>query len=99
MRALVEQGLANSYPPEVRHNAEEFRKFLELPLHVNGPLACMSNGIDAVDPSWIIQAFENEEPRTIAGGVAASRRWLSCRVSQSCANRRGDDGRHPKPGT
>ncbi len=27
MRALVEQGVANSYPPEVRHNAEEFRKF------------------------------------------------------------------------
>ena len=27
MRALVEQGTANSYPPEVRHNAEEFRKF------------------------------------------------------------------------
>ena len=27
MRALVEAGLANSYPPEVRHNAEEFRKF------------------------------------------------------------------------
>jgi 3-oxoadipate enol-lactonase len=27
MRALVEQGLANSYPPEVRHSAEEFRKF------------------------------------------------------------------------
>jgi 3-oxoadipate enol-lactonase len=27
MRALVEQSLANSYPPEVRHNAEEFRKF------------------------------------------------------------------------
>ena len=27
MRALVDQGLANSYPPEVRHNAEEFRKF------------------------------------------------------------------------
>ena len=25
--ASVEQGLANSYPPEVRHNAEEFRKF------------------------------------------------------------------------
>ena len=27
MRALVEQGTANSYPPEVRHSAEEFRKF------------------------------------------------------------------------
>jgi 3-oxoadipate enol-lactonase len=27
MRALVEQSLANSYPPEVRHDAEEFRKF------------------------------------------------------------------------
>jgi 3-oxoadipate enol-lactonase len=27
MRGLVEQSLANSYPPEVRHNAEEFRKF------------------------------------------------------------------------
>jgi 3-oxoadipate enol-lactonase len=27
MRALAEQSLANSYPPEVRHNAEEFRKF------------------------------------------------------------------------
>jgi 3-oxoadipate enol-lactonase len=27
MRALVDQGLANSYPREVRHNAEEFRKF------------------------------------------------------------------------
>jgi 3-oxoadipate enol-lactonase len=27
MRALVDQGLANSYPTEVRHNAEEFRKF------------------------------------------------------------------------
>ena len=27
MRALVETSLANSYPPEVRHNAEEFRKF------------------------------------------------------------------------
>ena len=27
MRALVEAGVANSYPPEVRHNAEEFRKF------------------------------------------------------------------------
>jgi 3-oxoadipate enol-lactonase len=27
MRALVETGLANSYPPEVRHDAEEFRRF------------------------------------------------------------------------
>ena len=27
MRALVEQGTANSYPPEVRHNAEDFRRF------------------------------------------------------------------------
>ena len=27
MRALAEQSLAASYPPEVRHNAEEFRKF------------------------------------------------------------------------
>ncbi len=27
MRALAEQSLANSYPPVVRHNAEEFRKF------------------------------------------------------------------------
>jgi 3-oxoadipate enol-lactonase len=27
MRALAEQSLAGSYPPEVRHNAEEFRKF------------------------------------------------------------------------
>ena len=27
MRALAEQSLAKSYPPEVRHNAEEFRKF------------------------------------------------------------------------
>jgi 3-oxoadipate enol-lactonase len=27
MRGLVEQSLANSYPPVVRHNAEEFRKF------------------------------------------------------------------------
>jgi pimeloyl-ACP methyl ester carboxylesterase len=27
MRALVEQSLANSYPPEVRHDAEEFRQF------------------------------------------------------------------------
>ena len=27
MRALVEQGTASSYPPEVRHNAEEFRRF------------------------------------------------------------------------
>jgi 3-oxoadipate enol-lactonase len=27
MRALMEPSLANSYPPEVRHNAEEFRKF------------------------------------------------------------------------
>jgi 3-oxoadipate enol-lactonase len=27
MRALVEQSLANSYPPEVRHDPEEFRKF------------------------------------------------------------------------
>jgi pimeloyl-ACP methyl ester carboxylesterase len=27
MRALVDAGTANSYPPEVRHNAEEFRKF------------------------------------------------------------------------
>ena len=27
MQALAEQSLANSYPPEVRHNAEEFRKF------------------------------------------------------------------------
>jgi 3-oxoadipate enol-lactonase len=27
MRPLAEQGLAASYPPEVRHNAEEFRKF------------------------------------------------------------------------
>jgi 3-oxoadipate enol-lactonase len=27
MRGIVESSLANSYPPEVRHNAEEFRKF------------------------------------------------------------------------
>lgn len=27
MRGLVEASVANSYPPEVRHNAEEFRKF------------------------------------------------------------------------
>ena len=27
MRGIVEASLANSYPPEVRHNAEEFRKF------------------------------------------------------------------------
>lgn len=27
MRGLVESSLANSYPPEVRHNAEEFRRF------------------------------------------------------------------------
>ena len=27
MRSVVEASLANSYPPEVRHNAEEFRKF------------------------------------------------------------------------
>jgi len=27
MRALVEQGTANSYPPAVRHNAEDFRRF------------------------------------------------------------------------
>ncbi len=27
MRALAEQSFAGSYPPEVRHNAEEFRKF------------------------------------------------------------------------
>jgi 3-oxoadipate enol-lactonase len=27
MRALAEQSLAASYPPEVRHNTEEFRKF------------------------------------------------------------------------
>jgi hypothetical protein len=41
---------------------------------------------------------DKEEPRAIAGGVAVSRRRLSRRVRQSCANRRGDDGRHPKPG-
>ena len=27
MRAVVEGSLANSYPPEVRHNADDFRKF------------------------------------------------------------------------
>ncbi len=27
MRSIAEAGIANSYPPEVRHNAEEFRKF------------------------------------------------------------------------
>ena len=27
MRGMVESSLANSYPPEVRHNAEEFRRF------------------------------------------------------------------------
>ena len=27
MRGIAEQSIANSYPPEVRHNAEEFRKF------------------------------------------------------------------------
>jgi len=27
MRGIVDSSLANSYPPEVRHNAEEFRKF------------------------------------------------------------------------
>jgi 3-oxoadipate enol-lactonase len=27
MHGIVESSLANSYPPEVRHNAEEFRKF------------------------------------------------------------------------
>jgi hypothetical protein len=47
---------------------------------------------------WAFANPDKEEPRTVAGGVATSRRWLSCRVSQSCANRGGDDGRHPKPG-
>ena len=27
MRGIAEQSVANSYPPEVRHNAEDFRKF------------------------------------------------------------------------
>ena len=27
MRGIVEAGLAASYPPEVRHNAEDFRRF------------------------------------------------------------------------
>jgi hypothetical protein len=47
---------------------------------------------------WAFADPDKEEPRTIAGGVAASRRWLSRRVSQSCANRGDDDGRQPKPG-
>jgi uncharacterized protein with von Willebrand factor type A (vWA) domain len=32
MRALADAAIANSYPPELRHNAEQFRK-------VPGPLA------------------------------------------------------------
>ena len=47
---------------------------------------------------WAFADPDKEEPCTIAGGVAASKWWLSCRVSQSCANRWGDDGRHPKSG-
>jgi len=27
MRGIADQSVANSYPPEVRHNAEDFRKF------------------------------------------------------------------------
>jgi hypothetical protein len=47
---------------------------------------------------WAFTAPDKEEPHTIAGGVAASRRWLSCGVSKSCANRWDDDGRQPKLG-
>jgi hypothetical protein len=42
--------------------------------------------------------LDKEEPRTIAGGVAACRQWLNCLVSKGGANRWGDDRRQPKPG-
>jgi hypothetical protein len=61
---FLEDRYSSDYPnhaPAFDRYTEELRKFLELPLHCDGPLAAMSNGVDAL---W--HTFINHTPQYAA---------------------------------